>query len=119
MVQLDSPLDPPVPLDDVVLLAMHRKLARKVESGRGMHFSADEVRALVAIGAFATVAVAATECQVRKCQERSARSRSINAALMPSTPEPIGKISRLSGMMPSDAANEALAQARAICGRRS
>jgi hypothetical protein len=101
------------------LLALHRKISRKIESGRGVMLSAEELSAFVAVGAFATVAAAATEYQVKRCQERSARSRSINAAHSVSTTAPAETISKLSGTTSVEIANEALAQAQAICRLRS
>lgn len=100
-----------------IVLAIHRKLSKRIESGRGVALTANELVALVQVGAFQTVANAATDYQVRKCQERNARSRSISEVATDSIDAEVGQTSRSSGTMPIEAANEALAQARAMCGK--
>lgn len=114
-----EPTDEPPLQRPEILLALHRKLSKKIESGRGIMLSADELNVFVAVGAFATLATAATEYQVKKCRERNARSRSINDAPSASNEARAGQSSKLSGPISIDAADEALAQARAICGRHS
>ena len=107
--------EPPLERPEI-LLALHRKLSKKIESGRGIMLSADELNVFVAVGAFATLAAAATEYQVKKCRERNARS---HAAPSTSVDEPVGRTPISSATTSIDTANEALAQARAICGRKA
>lgn len=109
---------PPQDKSDL-LPSLHRKLSKKIESGRGVLLSADELSLLVTAGALAALAKAATEYQVRKCLKRNARPPSTDAAPSGSIAERVGRTLRSSGTTSSDDANEALAQARAICRGQS
>lgn len=102
-----------------VVLALHRKLSKKLESGRGAVLTPDELSAFADVGAFGKLAEAATKYQEQLCRERNARSRSTRAAPSASIDGMAARTLESSGTMSIDAANEALAQARAICGRPS
>lgn len=117
-----SAIDVPVRLlieQPHILLGLYRKFSKKIESRRGVYLSPDEVDVFVAVGAYETVAAAAIAYQVETCRERNAQSHSISEAPSASIDAMAGRTSKSSGTTSIDAANEALAQARAICGRRS
>ena len=99
------------------IFRLYEKMSRKVEAGRGIHLSPDDLDILAQFGVLKMLASLATEYQVRKCQERNVKRRSISEATLASTGAPTARISKSSGTTPPDSVNEALALAQAICRR--
>lgn len=99
------------------IFRLFEKLSRKVEAGRGIHLSPDDLDILAQFGVLKMLASLAAEYQVRKCQERNAKRRSISEAPSASIDVPTARTSKSSGTTPTDGANEALALAQAICRR--
>lgn len=95
-----------------------RRLSRKIEAGKGIQLTPDDLDLLVSIGAYDVICKAIAEFQRKQCQHRSARSRSTSGGDMPSTLEKAGT-TKSSGMTKNESVSEALALARQISGRPS
>jgi hypothetical protein len=74
-----------------------RRLDRKLDIGRGLHLSYDDLAVLVATGAYAKLQEANREHLERQCREHVARTRSISGVTSPSIPGQ-GGTSKSSGM---------------------
>jgi hypothetical protein len=94
-----------------------RRLSRKVEAGRAIRLTHEDLQLLVKTGAYGAVQTAATKELRDRCLQRDAASPSTSAGTSGSTVAPIAPTSRSSGTTTSESANEALAQARAMTGR--
>ncbi|KQT32506.1 hypothetical protein ASG29_12085 [Sphingomonas sp. Leaf412] len=95
---------------------LDRRFSRKIEAGKGIQLSADDLDLFVSTGAYDVFRQAVAEYQRTQCQQRNARSRSTSAANSPST-NGQGATSRSSGMTTSDSVSEAQARLRAILNR--
>lgn len=96
---------------------LDRRLSRKIEQGKAIQLTPEDLDLLVTTGAIDTFRRAVAEYQRNQCRERSARSRSISGGNSNSTRERVGRTSKSSGMIPPQGANEALARAQAMLGK--
>jgi len=101
------------------ILSLYRKLSKKLETGRGIQLSQHDLNILAEVGILERLAGLATDYQVRKCQERNARNRSISVASTAFVGEMTGQTSKSSGTMSKALANEVLAQAQAMLGKHA
>jgi len=96
-----------------------RKLSTKIETGRGVRLSAQELDLLVHHRAYAVLCEAAVESQQKQCLNRSVPNQSMSEVPFASIDVPTVPISRSSGTTSNHDANEALARARAMTKRAS
>jgi hypothetical protein len=95
---------------------LDRRLSRKIETGKGIQLSPEDLDLFVSTGAYDTFRQAVAELQRKQCQQRNARSHSTSAASLPST-RGQDATSRSSGMTTNDSVNEAQARLHAIFSR--
>lgn len=95
---------------------LDRRLSRKIETGKAIQLSPADLDLLVATGAIDTFRQAVSEFQRIQCQQRSARSRSIDGGNSLFTLAK-GETSKSSGMTPNESVNEAQARVRAILSK--
>lgn len=98
---------------------LQRRMSRKIEAGKTIQLSPDDLDLLVASGAYAAILRATEEYQRDQCLQRSARSRSTSGDNTPSIAAPIGKTSKSSGTTANDDAKEALALAQVMLPKAS
>ncbi|MDV5823093.1 hypothetical protein [Sphingobium naphthae] len=91
-----------------------RRLSRRLEQGKGIQLSPNDLDLLVASGAYDMLTQAAADYQRNLCLQRSARSRSISGEAMRSTGAPAEPTSKSSGTTRKDAGNDPLARARTM-----
>ena len=96
---------------------LDRRLSRRIDQGKGIQLTPDDLNLLVASGAYDVLHKAAAEFQRNLCRDRHARAHSIRGANSPSTAGKGGAISKSSGTMKNDDVNEALALARMMSGK--
>ena len=94
------------------LTDLDRRLSRRIETGRGIQLSADDLDLLVTSGAYAVFRDAVAKHQRELCLHRSERSRSTSGENTGSSGEATAPPSRSSGTTASESANEALARAQ-------
>jgi len=99
------------------LADLDRRLSRKIEGGKAIQLSADDLDLLVSTGAIDTFRAAVAEQMRDQCRSRNARSRSISGADTPSTEGMGGRTSKSSGTTKRESASEAKARLQAILGR--
>lgn len=88
-----------------------RRMSRKIEAGRGMNLSGDDLDLLVASGAYAVLTQAAIRAQEDQCRKRDARNRSISGETSGSTGEKTGQTLKSSGTTNRQDVSEAEARA--------
>ncbi|MGE6693314.1 hypothetical protein ACQKE8_12825 [Sphingobium limneticum] len=91
-----------------------RRLSRRLEQGKGIQLSPNDLDLLVASGAYDMLTQAAADYQRNLCLQRSARSRSTSAETLRSTAAPAAPISKSSGTTRSDDASDPLARVRTM-----
>jgi len=91
-----------------------RRLSRRLEQGKGIQLSPNDLDLLVARGAYAMLTQAAADDQRNLCLQRSARSRSTSGETLRSIAEPAEPISKSSGTIRSADASDPLARARTM-----
>jgi hypothetical protein len=72
------------------LPALMRRIDRKLMIGRGMHFTADDLKTLVASGGYAALAAALTKETESKCREQL-QSEAARPVQIPPLPMPARK----------------------------
>ena len=101
-----------------LLPSLVRRLDRAQESGRGLNLTAEDIDALVATGAYRTLADAAIRQKEDQCRARHARTLSISGEPSSFTPPEMGAATlKSSGTMKPDSGNEALPRALAASGK--
>lgn len=101
------------------LADLDRRMSKKIETGRGIQLSPEDLDLLVATGAYDAFRNAVAEHQRNQCLQRSARNRSTSAGIIGSTRGRTGQTSKSSGTTTSADASEALARAQAITMKRA
>ena len=76
-----------------------RRMSRKIEAGRGMNLSGDDLDLLVASGAYAVLIQASIRAQEDQCRKRDARNRSISGETSAFTGEKTEQTLKSSGTM--------------------
>lgn len=95
----------------VELTDLARRVSRALDGERGIRLERDDLDLLAAIGANDVLQTAAAEYQRNQCQQRAARSRSINGEGSASTRDRDATTSSPGTMLEQDA-SEALARAQ-------
>lgn len=93
-----------------------RRLSRKLEGGKAIQLTPDDLDLLVVSGAYAKLCESAVEEQRGQCLQRSARNRSMSGGLTASSLAQV-ETTKSSGTMPSENASEVLAQVLQMTGR--
>jgi hypothetical protein len=90
---------------------LERRIDRKLDIGRGLSLSYEDLVLWVETGAYATFKEAMRQRRERKCLEHAGRSHSISGEISGSIRER-GGTSKLSGTTANDDGSEALARAQ-------
>ena len=96
---------------------LDRRLSRKIETGKAINLTAEDLDLLVSTGAIDTFRAAVQKFQREQCRARSARNRSISGVDTPSIAGPTGITSKSSGMTNSESVSEARARALRLSGK--
>lgn len=100
-----------------LLPSLVRRLDRAQETGRGLKLTPEDIDALVAAGAYRTLADAAVRQKEDQCRARNARNQSMSGEASSSIDVPTGPTLKSSGTIQSEDANEALQQLLIASGR--
>jgi hypothetical protein len=102
----------------VLLSSLVRRLDRAQEAGRGLNLTPEDIDALVATGAYRTLADAAIRQKEDQCRARNVPTQFISEGTSNFFPPVrIGGTLKSSGMIPAEDANGALQRALTACGR--
>ncbi|WCT74197.1 hypothetical protein PQ455_02900 [Sphingomonas naphthae] len=100
------------------LADLARRLSRKTETGRAIRLSPEDLKLLVASGAYAALQAAAVEELKVRCLQHDEASLSTSAEISASTGAPTARTSKSSGTTMNESVSAALAQARAMTRTR-
>ncbi|MCH2238769.1 MAG: hypothetical protein MK060_12870 [Blastomonas sp.] len=95
---------------------LDRRLSRRIEQGKGMNLTADDLDLLVVSGAYEVLRAYAAQYQRDQCRARNARSRSTSAGPIASIRDQAGSF-KSSGMTSNASASEELARALQMLGK--
>lgn len=95
---------------------LQRRLSRKIDAGKTIQLSPDDLDLFVASGAYAAILRATEDFQRDQCLQRSARSRSISGENTGSM-NGLAGTSKSSGTTKSESASEVLAQVHQLLPR--